>query len=259
MKIFKILLVTTLVLPLFSLLSFGIEDPYPNEPSYSMSVSASWEINGGCDLLAVCSGSAQLEHDYADAGMSDCYAKIGIEVYRNGQKILSQYKTVYGSVGATVYGPVSVDCSGISTDGLTAKAIAEVWGCFEGEGWADPFPPETDSDQVNYYAPDPPAPSTPSNLTITNAGESHESPILSWNSSSGCGTITYKLYRKPYIAGGNWELIYSGSSTTYTDWDVIIEPQALADDKFYYKVKAQNSGGSSGYSNLVSTWGITFH
>ncbi len=70
----------------------------------------------------------------------------------------------------------------------------------------------------------------PTNLTITNAGNIGQSPILSWNASSGASF--YKIYRTATPV--NWQVIGTTASTSYTDWEVIIEDQSSADGEFYY-------------------------
>jgi hypothetical protein len=261
MRFLKMFVITTLLLSLTPFLAFGIPDPYPDEPDYYMYIySVTWEYDQNCNIIAVCKAKGWLDHAYASSGSSECYAQIGIEVYQNGQQKKSNCKTNYGTVSAYINDTVSVNCSGLSTDGLTAIGYVKLWGCFEGENegghWSDSFDPPRIEEEQDYYSPPIPKPTKPT-VKIANAGQYNRAPILSWTASKSCdpNPVTYHLYRDTYIASGDWTEIWSGTSTTYTDNDVLMQPQSQADDKFYYKVEAQNSGGLSGFSNIVSTWG----
>lgn len=101
------------------------------------------------------------------------------------------------------------------------------------------------------------APSTPQNLIISNAGSYNQSPHLTWDAVDL--VYRYKIFRRPYIAVGEWQQIGTASSTGYTDYEVVMTDENDADDQFYYKVKASNGAGDSGYSNLAFTWGFTMH
>jgi hypothetical protein len=107
--------------------------------------------------------------------------------------------------------------------------------------------------------PSPPQepPPAPQNLVITNAGSIGQSPNLSWDASSGADS--YNVYRcAGYYSPCNWQVIGTTTNTSYTDFEVIIQDQSSAEDKFYYYVTAVNSAGESDGSNIVSTWGDTF-
>lgn len=91
--------------------------------------------------------------------------------------------------------------------------------------------------ELHSEAPLPPAPSTPSYISVPTEIKGGESTSISWGSSSGA--TRYHLERS--INGGSWAQIYQGSSLNYTDtitkgWNTIT-----------YRVRAYNAGGYSGY------------
>jgi len=98
------------------------------------------------------------------------------------------------------------------------------------------------------------APAAPQNLHITNQGSSNQFPHLEWNDVDL--VHHYAIYRGAYYASGDFDSIGSSMSSSYTDWQVIIEDEESADDKYYYKVFARNGAGRSDFSNQTSTWGF---
>ena len=99
-------------------------------------------------------------------------------------------------------------------------------------------------------------PADPTNLVITNPNDIGNSPILSWQASSGA--TSYTIYRRvswdPY-----WFSLGSTSLTTYTDGTLTIKNQTDPEAaEFYYQVTAVNNVGESGPSNSVSIWGNSF-
>ncbi len=85
-------------------------------------------------------------------------------------------------------------------------------------------------------------PLSPSNVTATNLGNNYIPEIkISWNSVSNA--TTYKIYRSNNSSSG-YTLLGTSSYTHYTNWN----PQS---GKNYYKVKAVNSAGESGYSSYA--------
>jgi len=100
-------------------------------------------------------------------------------------------------------------------------------------------------------------PTTPTGLQITNLGSILENPQLSWNASTGA--TSYNIYRcVGYLSSCSYLIIGSTSSTSFKDVDVMITSAAMATGNYFYKVKAVNSYGISGYSDPVSTWGESF-
>jgi len=97
----------------------------------------------------------------------------------------------------------------------------------------------------------------PSNLTITNAGNIHASPNLSWTASTTPG-VTYEVQRcTSYYQSCNWQTLATTTSTSYTDFGLQISTQANADDEYRYQVKASAPGLAPKFSNTYATWGIT--
>jgi hypothetical protein len=97
----------------------------------------------------------------------------------------------------------------------------------------------------------------PSNLVITNAGQTGEAPSLSWTGSSTSG-VSYKVYRceSYYQSCASTEtVIGTTSSTSYTDFGVTITTQGSATDRYTYRVTAVLSGSESGSTNSASVWG----
>ena len=103
-------------------------------------------------------------------------------------------------------------------------------------------------------APSPPP--APANLVITNPNDIGNSPILSWQASSGADS--YTIYRR-VSWDPNWFSLGSTSLTTYEDGTLTIKNQTDPEaEEFYYQVTAVNSVGESGPSNSVSIWGNSF-
>ena len=87
-------------------------------------------------------------------------------------------------------------------------------------------------------------PSDPTTLTLDSV-TSHIANI-SWSSSTGNGSITYKVYRS-LTTGGGFALIASGiTGNTYSDTGL------TTGQTYYYVITATNEGGSSQYSNEIS-------
>lgn len=102
-----------------------------------------------------------------------------------------------------------------------------------------------------------PPPDTPTGLEITNLGSILENPQLVWNASSGAAS--YNIYRcEGYYNPCTYQIVGSTASTSFIDVDVTITSEEMATGKYYYRVKAVNSGGESGFSNTVATWGESF-
>ena len=100
-------------------------------------------------------------------------------------------------------------------------------------------------------------PTTPTGLDMTNQGFILENPQLVWNASTGA--TSYDIYRcEEYFNPCTYQVIGSTSSTSFKDVDVTITSQEMATGKYYYRVKAVNSYGVSGFSNTVATWGESF-
>jgi|GEM_PF-6275402 len=101
--------------------------------------------------------------------------------------------------------------------------------------------------------PPPPIPSAPSNLSISgNPGTmgSGDHPRLNWSSSANA--TGYKIYKSSN--GSNYSLIANtGTQTSWTDTNERLESSRYSVQK-YYRVKAFNSSGTSGYSNTASCW-----
>jgi len=81
----------------------------------------------------------------------------------------------------------------------------------------------------------------PSEPTGVTASQSGSNVSISWNSSSGA--TSYRVYRSS-SASGTYTQLGTPSSTSYTD------NSPLTGDN-YYKVKAVNSAGDSGYSDYT--------
>jgi len=95
-----------------------------------------------------------------------------------------------------------------------------------------------------------PIPSTPSSPSVSATGAT--SLDISW--SSVTDATEYKLYRAT-SSSGSYTQIYWGSSRSYTDSGTHLSSST----RYYYKVKAGNSSGWSGYSSYGydTTWAPT--
>ncbi len=86
-------------------------------------------------------------------------------------------------------------------------------------------------------------PSAPTYVYVENYGNSYYPEVrISWNES--VGATSYTVYRST-SANGSYSLIKTTSYTYASDTNVTLG------NKYYYKVKASNSAGSSGYSNYA--------
>jgi titin len=89
-------------------------------------------------------------------------------------------------------------------------------------------------------------PSTPSALTATRAGGPRNQRInLGWVDNSS-NEADFVVERSTDAVGWAVLAILPANTTAYSDWDV--QPATT----YYYRVKARNAGGSSGYSNVAS-------
>ncbi len=95
------------------------------------------------------------------------------------------------------------------------------------------------------------APSTPTNLVMTNKHSWGQAPVLTWDDVSM--EAKYKVYRQ--INTGSWVKIAEPGMnvTTYTDYGITQTKDNC--DNVYYRVTAWNGGGESSPSNIVSTLG----
>jgi hypothetical protein len=105
-------------------------------------------------------------------------------------------------------------------------------------------------------------PEPPSNLVITNAGQTNASPNLSWTASPSSNVTHYEIYRCPSYYRNCFSYgttIATTTGTSYTDFGVIITTQSQAYDEFFYRVRAISSDDvASAYTNWASVWGDTF-
>ena len=90
---------------------------------------------------------------------------------------------------------------------------------------------------------DPNAPLPPAAPTVTMTYSDSGKPKLTWNAVSGA--TSYRVFRSE-SRGTGYSLLGTTSSTSYTNTG------AAVGKTYYYRVKAVNSVGTSGYSNIVS-------
>ena len=90
---------------------------------------------------------------------------------------------------------------------------------------------------------DPNAPLPPAAPTVTMTYSDSGKPKLTWNAVSGA--TSYRVFRSE-SRGSGYSLLGTTTSTSYTNTG------AAAGKTYYYRVKAVNSVGTSGYSNIVS-------
>ena len=83
-----------------------------------------------------------------------------------------------------------------------------------------------------------PAPSVPAALTYASSFNSYNRASISWSSVSGA---TSYVLERALNGSASFTQVYSGSATSYSD------TLASTTTKVQYRVKAVNSGGSSGY------------
>jgi len=85
------------------------------------------------------------------------------------------------------------------------------------------------------------APATPTNLVATAVSASQIS--LTWSFSLGTVSTVFKIERKTGVGGSYTQVATVQDATSYMDMNL------TADTQYYYRVKASNSAGDSGYSN----------
>ena len=103
-----------------------------------------------------------------------------------------------------------------------------------GYAWVGPI-------RVNYTVDIPSTPSKPSALATTVGARVY----ISWNAISGA--TNYKLYRAT-SANGTYQQIYYASGRSYSDMGSHLSEGT----RYYYKLRAGNSAGWSGYSSYQS-------
>ena len=90
---------------------------------------------------------------------------------------------------------------------------------------------------------DPNAPLPPAAPTVTMTYSDSGKPKLTWNAVSGA--TSYRVFRSE-SRGTGYSLLGTTTATSYTNTG------AAVGKTYYYRVKAVNSVGTSGYSNIVS-------
>ena len=90
---------------------------------------------------------------------------------------------------------------------------------------------------------DPNAPLPPAAPTVTMTYSDSGKPKLTWNAVSGA--TSYRVFRSE-SRGTGYSLLGTTTATSYTNTG------AAVGKTYYYRVKAANSVGTSGYSNIVS-------
>ena len=83
----------------------------------------------------------------------------------------------------------------------------------------------------------------PAAPSVTASNSSTGRPRLTWKAVSGA--VSYRIYRSE-SRGSGYSLLGTTTSTSYTNTG------AAVGKTYYYRVKAVNSVGTSGYSNIVS-------
>ena len=91
---------------------------------------------------------------------------------------------------------------------------------------------------------DPNAPLPPAAPTVTMTYSDSGKPKLTWNAVSGA--TSYRVFRSE-SRGTGYSLLGTTTATSYTNTGA-----AVGKTYYYYRVKAVNSVGTSGYSNIVS-------
>jgi titin len=89
-------------------------------------------------------------------------------------------------------------------------------------------------------------PSTPQNL-VAIPMDSNGTPFawLSWEESHGTQPISYYVYRSMQADFNSYNLIGITDSNEFNDYNV------LMGNTYYYRVRAKNAGGFSGWSNIA--------
>jgi hypothetical protein len=130
--------------------------------------------------------------------------------------------------GAWVHAPITVAAGGsvVVTANRTAGDNAVIAGLFLGGTAAQPPPP----------------PSAPTNLAATAMSSSRID--LAWSASSGA--TGYKVERSADGTSG-WAQIATPTGTTHSDTSGL-----SASTAYFYRVRATNAGGDSGYSNTAT-------
>ena len=90
---------------------------------------------------------------------------------------------------------------------------------------------------------DPNAPLPPAAPTVTMTYSDSGKPKLTWNAVSGA--TSYRVFRSE-SRGSGYSLLGTTTATSY------VNTGAAVGKTYYYRVKAVNSVGTSGYSNIVS-------
>jgi hypothetical protein len=111
---------------------------------------------------------------------------------------------------------------------------------------------------ANFRIVNPP-PAAPSNLVMTNAGQVNQNPQLDWDDNTEPDLDHYTVYRCPsHFQTCTWTAIGTPTSSSFTDFGVMITGSGSGDDEYRYYVSATDTGGEeSSSSNFVSTWGTT--
>ena len=105
---------------------------------------------------------------------------------------------------------------------------------------------------ANFRTPPVPAPSTPTGLTITNAGSSFGSPNIDWNNNPESNINGYEVWRqqKRIIDGYTFPFSWLANTTSSAYTDLTLFFGSTNDDQYRYAVKAVDSNGNkSGLSN----------
>ncbi len=111
-----------------------------------------------------------------------------------------------------------------------------------------------------YDPPLDPPPAAPTGLTITNLGQIGQYIQLAWNANSEPDLNHYNVWRRCDYFSPNidcdLQVIATTTSTSYTDYEVLIQDNEPDMGIFYYYVTAvDDANQESGTSNTVVTWG----
>ncbi|MBN1670860.1 MAG: lamin tail domain-containing protein [Kiritimatiellae bacterium] len=190
-----------------------------------------------------------LAADPADVESLDLAAKYddGFVVYLNGQEVARKAvpggtvscTTPASSHSATDYEPVNLDSHiGKLVQGVNVLAVELHQS---GPTSSDLF---MDIELVHEAVePSVPPPAAPGNLTAAALGCSEIK--LTWQDNSDNET-TFKIDRS--LDGASWTRITEPAANTTTCTDAGL----AGDTRYYYRVKAYNSGGNSDYANVAS-------